>query len=32
MSREAFLLGEGRFHVSATQATPEELAGELGRD
>jgi len=32
VSREAFLLGAGRFQVSATQATAEELAEELARD
>lgn len=32
VSREAFLLGAGRFRVSAVQATPEELAKELSRD
>lgn len=32
VSREAFLLGAGRLQVSATQATPDELAEELARD
>ena len=32
ISREAFLLGAGRFKVSAVQATPAELAIELARD
>ena len=32
ISREAFLLGAGRFGVSAVQSTPEELAEELARD
>lgn len=32
ISREAFLLGAGRFKVSAVQATPAELATELTRD
>lgn len=32
VSREAFLLGAGRLRVSATQATPDELADELARD
>ena len=32
VSREEFLLGGGRFQVSAVQATPEDLAEELARD
>jgi len=32
VSREDFLLGGGRFQVSAVQATHEELAEELARD
>lgn len=32
ISREAFLLGAGRFQVSAVQVTAEELAEELTRD
>jgi predicted HTH domain antitoxin len=32
VSREEFLLGAGRFQVSAAQATPAELAEELARD
>ena len=32
VSREEFLLGGGRFQVSAVQITPEERAEELARD
>jgi predicted HTH domain antitoxin len=32
VSREEFLLGCGRFKVSAVQTTAEELAEELARD
>lgn len=32
VSREEFLLGCGRFRVSAVQTTAEELAEELARD
>jgi hypothetical protein len=32
VSREEFLLGCGRFQVSAVQTTAEELAEELARD
>ncbi|MEA3209886.1 MAG: hypothetical protein QOE70_2943 [Chthoniobacter sp.] len=32
VSREAFLLGAGRFRVSAVQSTADELAEELARD
>ncbi len=32
VSREEFLLGCGRFQVSAVQTTSEELAEELARD
>lgn len=32
VSREEFLLGAGRFKVSAAQATPAELEEELARE
>ncbi len=32
VSREAFLLGAGRFRVSAVQSTTKGLAEELARD
>lgn len=32
LSREEFLMGCGRFQVSAVQTTAEELAEELARD
>jgi hypothetical protein len=32
VSREEFLLGAGRFQVSAVQANPDEIAEELARD
>jgi hypothetical protein len=32
VSREALLMAAGKFRVSAVQATPAEMAEELGRD